>query len=78
MPSNLRSKPQALDSCASTDESASVAIHENGSFAIPFGVVVGYPDAGSPLADVVSTGKNAGTLDVSDLDNILVFAEYVA
>ena len=77
-PSNPGPKPQVLGSCMSTDESASVAIHEDGSFAIPLGIVVGDPDAGCPLADVVSTGKNAGALDVSDLDNVLVLAEYVA
>ena len=57
--------------------SASVAIHEDGSFAIPLRIVVGDPDAGCPFADVVSTGKNAGALDVTDLDNVLVFAEHV-
>ena len=77
-PSNPGPKPQVLGSCLFTDESASVAIHEDGSFAIPLRIVVRDPDAGCPLADVLSTGKNAGALDVSDLDNVLVLAEYIA
>jgi hypothetical protein len=46
-------------------------------FLNPLGIVFGDPDAGCPLADVISIGKNAGALDVSDFDNVYVLAEHV-
>ena len=33
---------------------------------------------GGPFANVVSSGENTGTLDVADLDNVLVLGQYVA
>ncbi len=76
MPSTQGRSPE-YPACV-LSESASVSIHEDGSFAIPLGIVVGDPDAGCPFADIVSTGKNAGSLDVSNLDDIFVLTENIA
>ena len=45
---------------------------------LPSWAVVFNPDSSGPFADVVSARENAGSLDVSDLDDVLVFGENVA
>ena len=45
---------------------------------LPSWAVVFNPDSSGPLADVVSARENTGSLDVSDLDDVLVFGENVA
>ena len=44
----------------------------------PLGAVLGNPGAGGPLADVVAARQNTGSLDVADLDDVLVLGEHVA
>ena len=44
---------------------------DRGSF-LPSRAVVFNPDSSGPLANVVSAGENTGSLDVSNLDDVLV------
>ena len=53
-------------------------VNDDGCALDPLGAVLGNPGSGGPLADVVSAGENSGSLDVSDLDDILVFGENIA
>ena len=54
------------------------AVDDDGGSFDPLGAVLGDPGSCVPLADVVSAGENAGSLDVSDLDDIFVFGENIA
>ena len=54
------------------------AVDDDGGSFDPLGAVLGDPGSCGPLADVVSTGENAGSLDVADLHNVLVLGEHVA
>lgn len=53
-------------------------VNDDGCSLDPLWAVLGNPGTGGPFADVVATGENAGSLDVADLDNVLVFGEHVA
>ena len=44
---------------------------------LPSWAVVFNPDSSGPLADIVSARENAGSLDVSDLDDVFVFGENI-
>lgn len=45
---------------------------------LPSWAIVGNPNAGRPFANIVATGKNAGSLDVSDLDDVLVLGKNIS
>ena len=53
-------------------------VNDDGSALDPLGAVLGHPGTGGPLANVVAARQNAGTLDVADLDDVLVLGEHVA
>ena len=54
------------------------AVNDDGCAFHPLGAVLGNPVSRGPFTDVIAAGENAGTLDVSDFDDVFVFGENVA
>jgi hypothetical protein len=38
----------------------------------PFWAIGGNPITSCPFTNIISTGKNSGTLDISDFNNVLI------
>ena len=55
----------------------SFTVHNDRGALNPFRAVFRNPGSGGPFTDVVAPRKNAGTLDVSDLDDVFVFGQHV-
>lgn len=61
-----------------TSEPRAVTVKKKWLTRSPFWMLVFYPVDNCPLADIIPTGENSTSLDVSDLHYVFIFRENIA